>query len=97
MSSAETKPKEPGFGKPCAGKPLARFDEGEGIVGGLPPSLLSLLYLRLGNRERGRDRSPQRSFRERTPTERRPYPKTEMHRLKHFIRYRLYPLYLRNP
>jgi hypothetical protein len=56
MNSAETKPKEPGLGKPCAGrseaemdgrrpprrgersesKPLARFDEGEGGVRGLP-------------------------------------------------------------
>jgi len=30
MNSAKTKPKELGLGKPCAGKPLARFDEGEG-------------------------------------------------------------------
>ena len=28
LSSAENEPKEPGLGKPCAGKPLARFDEG---------------------------------------------------------------------
>jgi hypothetical protein len=33
---SETKPKEPGLGKPCAGKPLARFDEGEGSERGLP-------------------------------------------------------------
>jgi hypothetical protein len=46
MNSAETKPKEPGLGKPCAGKPLARFDEGEGSVCGLLSSLLSLLYLK---------------------------------------------------
>lgn len=32
LSSAENEPKEPGLGKPCAGKPLARFDEGEGSV-----------------------------------------------------------------
>ncbi|MCS6299726.1 MAG: hypothetical protein H2170_06445 [Opitutus sp.] len=36
MNSAETKPKEWGLGKPCAGKPLARFDEGEGRADGLP-------------------------------------------------------------
>jgi hypothetical protein len=36
MNSAETKPKELRLGKPCAGKPLARFDEGEGSVCGLP-------------------------------------------------------------
>jgi hypothetical protein len=37
MNSAETKPKEWGLGKPCAGKPLARFDEGEGSERGSPP------------------------------------------------------------
>jgi len=36
MNSAETKPKELGIGKPCTGKPLARFDEGEDRVWGLP-------------------------------------------------------------
>ena len=36
MNSAEIKPKELRLGKPCAGKPLARFDEGEGRVCGLP-------------------------------------------------------------
>jgi hypothetical protein len=36
LSSAENEPKEPGLGKPCAGKPPARFDEGEGSVCGLP-------------------------------------------------------------
>ena len=34
MNSAETNPKERGLGKPCAGKPPARFDEGEGSVPG---------------------------------------------------------------
>ena len=34
MNSAATKPKEPGLGKPCAGKPHAPFDEGEGRKGG---------------------------------------------------------------
>ena len=29
MNSAETNPNERGLGKPCAGKPPARFDEGE--------------------------------------------------------------------
>jgi len=29
MNSAETNPNERGLGKPCAGKPRARFDEGE--------------------------------------------------------------------
>ena len=46
MNSAETNPKEPGFGKPCAGKPPARFDEGESSDGGRPLLLLSLLYNR---------------------------------------------------
>jgi hypothetical protein len=36
MNSAETKPKELRLGKPFAGKPLARIDEGEGRVCGLP-------------------------------------------------------------
>jgi hypothetical protein len=44
MNSAETKPKEPGLGKPCAGKPLARFDEGGGQRLRVTVSLLSLLY-----------------------------------------------------
>ena len=34
MNSAETNPNEWGLGKPCAGKPPARFDEGEGSAGG---------------------------------------------------------------
>jgi hypothetical protein len=29
MTDAETNPQERGLGKPCAGKPPARFDEGE--------------------------------------------------------------------
>ena len=37
MKSAETKPKEWELGKPCAGKPPARFDEGASHIGGLPP------------------------------------------------------------
>ena len=36
MNSAETKPKEWELGKPCAGKPPARFDEGASHVSGLP-------------------------------------------------------------
>ena len=36
LSLAETEPNELGLGKPCAGKPPARFDEGEGSVSGLP-------------------------------------------------------------
>ncbi len=34
MSSVETNPNERGLGKPCAGKPFARFDEGESSVAG---------------------------------------------------------------
>ena len=44
VNPAEIKPKEPGLGKPCAGEPLARFDEGEGSVLRVTASLLSLLY-----------------------------------------------------
>jgi hypothetical protein len=51
MNSAETKPKELRLGKPCAGKPLARFDEGEGSVCGLPLRCAlysTTLYLKSG-------------------------------------------------
>ena len=45
MNSAETNPNERGLGKPCAGKPPARFDEGESSVAGnrfaALPTLLS--------------------------------------------------------
>jgi len=34
LNTAETNPKEWGLGKPCAGKPPARFDEGEGRASG---------------------------------------------------------------
>jgi hypothetical protein len=43
MNSAETNPKERGLGKPCAGKPPARFDEGEGSVPGDRLAALSTL------------------------------------------------------
>ena len=43
MNSAETKPKELRLGKPCAGKPLARFDEGEGAFAGDRFAALSTL------------------------------------------------------
>ena len=43
MNSAETNPKERGLGKPCAGKPLARFDEGESRVMGDRCAALSTL------------------------------------------------------
>jgi hypothetical protein len=44
MNSAETNPKERGLGKPCAGKPPARFDEGEGSVPGDRLAALSTLH-----------------------------------------------------
>ena len=43
MSSVETNPKERGLGKPCAGKPPARFDEGESIASGNRLAALSTL------------------------------------------------------
>ena len=43
MNSAETKPNEWGLGKPCAGKPPARFDVGESRAPG-DRTRLSLLY-----------------------------------------------------
>jgi len=43
MNSAATHPKERGLGKPCAGKPPARFDEGEGSVPGDRLASLSTL------------------------------------------------------
>ena len=43
MNSAETNPKERGLGKPCAGKPLARFDEGESSATGNRCAALSTL------------------------------------------------------
>ena len=57
MNSAETKPKEWGLGKPCAGKPLARFDEGEGRADGLPTrgSLYSTHFCGLGCLRLSRD------------------------------------------
>ena len=45
LNSAETIPNERGLGKPCAGKPPARFDEGESSVAGDCGAALSLLYL----------------------------------------------------
>ena len=44
MTSVETNPNERGLGKPCAGKPPARFDEGESSVAGDCGAALSLLY-----------------------------------------------------
>ena len=43
MNSAETKPNEWELGEPCAGKPPARFDEGEGSVPGDRLAALSTL------------------------------------------------------
>jgi len=43
MTSAETDPKEWGLGKPCAGKPPARFDEGESSAAGDRRTALSTL------------------------------------------------------
>jgi hypothetical protein len=43
MNSAETKPNERGLGKPCAGKPPARFDEGESSAAGDRRTALSTL------------------------------------------------------
>ena len=43
MNSAETNPKERGLGKPCAGKPPARFDEGESRAPGNRFAALSTL------------------------------------------------------
>ena len=43
MNSAETKPKELRLGKPCAGKPLARFDEGGAAFAGYRFDALSTL------------------------------------------------------
>ena len=40
---AETNPNERGLGKPCAGKPPARFDEGENSAE-ITLTLFSLLY-----------------------------------------------------
>lgn len=45
MSSVETNPKERGLGKPCAGKPPARFDEGESIASGNRLAALSTLLI----------------------------------------------------
>jgi len=60
MNSAETNPKERGLGKPCAGKPPARFDEGEGSVPGDRLAALSTLqwsvfYSRNGGREEAQE------------------------------------------
>jgi transposase len=43
MTSVETNPNERGLGKPCAGKPPARFDEGESSVAGDCGAALSTL------------------------------------------------------
>jgi hypothetical protein len=43
MNAAEINPNERGLGKPCAGKPPARFDEGESRAPG-DRTRLSLLY-----------------------------------------------------
>lgn len=43
MTSAETNPNERGLGKPCAGKPPARFDEGESSAAGNRFAALSTL------------------------------------------------------
>jgi len=48
MSSVETNPKERGLGKPCAGKPPARFDEGESIASGNRLAALSTLLPGIG-------------------------------------------------
>jgi hypothetical protein len=48
MNSAETNPKERGLGKPCAGKPPARFDEGESIASGNRLAALSTLLPGIG-------------------------------------------------
>jgi len=45
MSPVETNPKERGLGKPCAGKPPARFDEGESIASGNRLAALSTLLI----------------------------------------------------
>jgi hypothetical protein len=51
MNSAETKPKELRLGKPCAGKPLARFDEGEGAFAGDRFAALSTLQPQINSLE----------------------------------------------
>ena len=43
MNSAEINPHEWGLGKPCAGKPPARFDEGESSAAGYRLAALSTL------------------------------------------------------
>ena len=43
MTDAEINPKERGLGKPCAGKPPARFDEGESSATGNCYAALSTL------------------------------------------------------
>ncbi len=68
MNSAETNPQERGLGKPCAGKPPARFDEGEGSVPGDRFATLSTLQpLFNGSRQPSRlrqrlDRLPPQNY-----------------------------------
>ena len=50
MNSAETNRNERGLGKPCAGKPPARFDEGVSSVAGDRVAALSTLLRKVDQR-----------------------------------------------
>ena len=58
MTSVETNPNERGLGKPCAGKPPARFDEGASSVaaecGAALSTLLNAKLVRTNTGQKGR-------------------------------------------